>query len=178
VRRERFGAFGAERLRALGALGRGCPPPQFNRGRRTQLHAVKLAAVGGSARAACFYSTGVNTTGARPISLISPIIRIIWWGTQRSIGGAPSSRVIVNLAKTGWLKSIRAHARMSRTSLGGLPDGGFLAKARNSLASCGDRSGRRRTKYLLCRTAIFVLYALALANARIALKPHSQCAAW
>ena len=24
------------------------------------------------------YSVGVNTTGARPISLISPIIRIIW----------------------------------------------------------------------------------------------------
>jgi len=107
-----------------------------------------------------FHSVGVNATGARPISLISPIIRIRWWGTQRSIGGAPSSRVIVNLAKMGWLKSIRAHARMSRTSLGGLPEGGFLANARNSLASWGDRSGRRRTKYRLCRTAIVVVYTL------------------
>jgi len=113
---------------------------------------------------ACFYSSGVNTTGARPISLISPIIRIVWCGTQRSIGGAPSSRVRVNLAKTWWLKSIRAHARMSRTSLGGLPDAGFFANARNSLASCGDRSGRSRTKYLLWRTAIASLYALALAR--------------
>ena len=46
---------------------------------------------------------------------------------------------------------------MRRTSLGGLPDGGFFAKARNSLDSCGDRSGRRRTKYLLCRIAIFCI---------------------
>jgi hypothetical protein len=105
--------------------------------------------------ALCFYSIGVNTTGARSISVKSPIIRMIWWGTQRSIGGAPSSRLMVNLAKTWWLRSILAHARMSRTSLGGLPDGGFFAKARNSLASCGDRSGRRRTKYRLCRIAIF-----------------------
>jgi hypothetical protein len=118
----------------------------------------------GAAGAKYSYSTGVNTTGARPISLISPIIRIAWCGTQRSIGGAPSSRLRVNLAKTLWLKSIRAHARMSRTSLGGLPDAGFFANARNSLASCGGRSGRRRTKYLLCRTAILVLYALALAR--------------
>jgi hypothetical protein len=110
------------------------------------------------------YSVGVNTTGARPISLISPIIRITWWGTQRSIAGALSSRLIVNLAKTGWLKSIRTHARMSRRSLGGLPDDGFCANARNSLASCGGRSGLRRTKYLLGRVAIFVLYAFALVH--------------
>ena len=115
----------------------------------------------GESASSCSYSIGVNTTGARSISLKSPIIRIIWWGTQRSIGGAPSSRLMVNLAKTWWLKSIRAHPRMRRTSLGGLPEGGFFANARNSLASCGDRSGRRRTKYRLCRTAIFVLYAVA-----------------
>jgi hypothetical protein len=127
-----------------------------------QLPAVRLIAVVGRRS----YSVGVNTTGGRPISLMSPIIRITWCGIQRSIGGAPSSRLIVNLAKTGWLKSIRAHARMSRTSLGGLPDGGFVANARNSLASCGDRSGRRRTKYRLCRTAILVLYALAYLTTR------------
>jgi hypothetical protein len=52
---------------------------------------------------------------------------------------------------------------MSRTSFGGLPEGGFFANARNSLASCGERSGRRRTKYLLCGIAIGVLYTLPLA---------------
>ena len=78
----------------------------------------------------CVYSVGVNTTGARPISLISPIIRIISWGTQRSIAGAPSSRLIVSFAKKEWLKSIRTHARMSRASLGALPDGGFFANER------------------------------------------------
>jgi hypothetical protein len=99
-----------------------------------------------TARTGRSYSVGVNITGARPTWPISPIIRIIWWGTQRSIGGAPSSTLIVNLAKKWWSKSIRAHARMSRVSLGVLPDGVFFTNARNSLASCGDRSGRRRTK--------------------------------
>jgi hypothetical protein len=129
----------------------------------------------GSEAVECSYSIGVNTTGARSISLKSPIIRIIWWGTHRSIGGAPSSRLIVSLAKTGWLKSIRAHARIRRTSLGGLPEGGFFAKARNSLASWGDRSGRRRTKYRLCRIAIQRLYALAGQSVRFAPNTFVLC---
>jgi hypothetical protein len=109
------------------------------------------------------HSVGVNTTGVRPISLISPIIRIISWGTQRSIGGAASSRLIVNLAKTLWAKSIRTHARISRVSLGALPEGGFLANARNSLATCGDRSGFRRTKYRPGGGGMSPVYALPTA---------------
>src|SRR5579883_2665046 len=48
----------------------------------------------------------------------------------------------------------------SRPSLGGFPVGGFFANERNSLATCADRSGRRRTKKLFTGGGIAGCYSL------------------